>query len=195
MTSLLAAVVRPLAPPPPRVAPRADAPARRHRPSRAASVRAAAASDRSDRSDDAERARLVRRETALALRDELDGVRARARRALARGERLVERAKELGAEAERAMLGRDVDREDQARRALADRKRTRDSIDLTTARCEALAALASRLETAIIVLESAPEDARVDAADALAAAPLPEEARATVRSEAELEREFASLEI
>ena len=108
----------------------------------------------------------IRDEKASALREELDGVRARSRRLLARGGRLVERVAELTAAAERAMDAKDRD-EDEARRLLVERKKVREALDLTMARAEVLQQLASKLETAIIVLEREPiqdeENADADA--------------------------------
>ena len=108
-------------------------------------------------------------EKAKALREELDGVRTRSRRLLAKGDRLVERGVQLKAAAERVMLGNEMNKEEEARGLLVERKKVKDTLDLTTARAEVLAELASKLETAIIVMENATDDEPVDAAQALAA--------------------------
>ena len=113
-------------------------------------------------------ARNMRMEKAKALREELDGVRTRSRRLLAKGNRLIERGVQLKAAAERVMLGNEINKEDEARRLLVERKKVKDTLDLTTARAEVLAELASKLETAIIVLENATDEESVDAAKALA---------------------------
>ena len=114
-------------------------------------------------------ARNMRMEKAKALREELDGVRTRSRRLLAKGDRLVERGVQLKAAAERVMLGNEMNKEEEARGLLVERKKVKDTLDLTTARAEVLAELASKLETAIIVMENATDDEPVDAAQALAA--------------------------
>ena len=126
-------------------------------------------------------ARNMRMEKAKALREELDGVRTRSRRLLAKGNRLVERGVQLKAAAERVMLGNEINKEDEARRLLVERKKVKDTLDLTTARAEVLAELASKLETAIIVLENATDEESVDAAKALAADTLPAAKRASLQ--------------
>ena len=126
-------------------------------------------------------ARDMRMEKAKALREELDGVRTRSRRLLAKGNRLVERGVQLKAAAERVMLGNEINKEDEARRLLVERKKVKDTLDLTTARAEVLAELASKLETAIIVLENATDEESVDAAKALAADTLPAAKRASLQ--------------
>ena len=123
----------------------------------------------------------MRMEKAKALREELDGVRTRSRRLLAKGNRLVERGVQLKAAAERVMLGNEINKEDEARRLLVERKKVKDTLDLTTARAEVLAELASKLETAIIVLENATDEESVDAAKALAADTLPAAKRASLQ--------------
>ena len=123
----------------------------------------------------------MRMEKAKALREELDGVRTRSRRLLAKGNRLVERGVQLKAAAERVMLGNEINKEDEARRLLVERKKVKDTLDLTTARAEVLAELASKLETAIIVLENATDEESVDAAKALAAETLPAAKRASLQ--------------
>lgn len=123
----------------------------------------------------------MRMEKAKALREELDGVRTRSRRLLAKGNRLVERGVQLKAAAERVMLGNEINKEDEARRLLVERKKVKDTLDLTTARAEVLAELASKLETAIIVLENATDEESVDAAKALAADTLPAAERASLQ--------------
>ena len=55
-------------------------------------------------------------EKAKALREELDGVRTRSRRLLAKGDRLVERGIQLKAAAERVMLGNEMNKEEEAAR-------------------------------------------------------------------------------
>ena len=60
-------------------------------------------------------ARNMRMEKAKALREELDGVRTRSRRLLAKGDRLVERGIQLKAAAERVMLGNEMNKEEEAR--------------------------------------------------------------------------------
>ena len=119
---------------------------------RGACTRVFARDDADGASSSSSRAQQIRDEKASALREELDGVRARSRRLLARGGRLVERVAELTAAAERAMDAKDRD-EDEARRLLVERKKVREALDLTMARAEVLQQLASKLETAIIVLE------------------------------------------
>ena len=126
-------------------------------------------------------ARDMRMEKAKALREELDGVRTRSRRLLAKGNRLVERGVQLKVAAERVMLGNEINKEDEARRLLVERKKVKDTLDLTTARAEVLAELASKLETAIIVLENATDEESVDAAKALAADTLPAAKRASLQ--------------
>ena len=126
-------------------------------------------------------ARNMRMEKAKALREELDGVRTRSRRLLAKGNRLIERGVQLKAAAERVMLGNEINKEDEARRLLVERKKVKDTLDLTTARAEVLAELASKLETAIIVLENATDEESVDAAKALAADTLPAAKRASLQ--------------
>jgi len=126
-------------------------------------------------------ARNMRMEKAKALREELDGVRTRSRRLLAKGNRLVERGVQLKDAAERVMLGNEINKEDEARRLLVERKKVKDTLDLTTARAEVLAELASKLETAIIVLENATDEESVDAAKALAADTLPAAKRASLQ--------------
>ena len=123
----------------------------------------------------------MRMEKAKALREELDGVRTRSRRLLAKGNRLIERGVQLKAAAERVMLGNEINKEDEARRLLVERKKVKDTLDLTTARAEVLAELASKLETAIIVLENATDEESVDAAKALAADTLPAAKRASLQ--------------
>ena len=123
----------------------------------------------------------MRMEKAKALREELDGVRTRSRRLLAKGNRLVERGVQLKDAAERVMLGNEINKEDEARRLLVERKKVKDTLDLTTARAEVLAELASKLETAIIVLENATDEESVDAAKALAADTLPAAKRASLQ--------------
>ena len=86
----------------------------------------------------------MRMEKAKALREELDGVRTRSRRLLAKGNRLIERGVQLKAAAERVMLGNEINKEDEARRLLVKRKKVKDTLDLTTARAEVLAELASK---------------------------------------------------
>ena len=60
----------------------------------------------------------MRMEKAKALREELDGVRTRSRRLLAKGNRLIERGVQLKDAAERAMLGNEINKEDEARRLI-----------------------------------------------------------------------------
>ena len=144
---------------------------------RGACTRVFARDDADGASSGSSRAQQIRDEKASALREELDGVRARSRRLLARGGRLVERVAELTAAAERSMDAKDRD-EDEARRLLVERKKVREALDLTMARAEVLQQLASKLETAIIVLEREPiqdeENADADAgADADAASSNP----------------------
>ena len=126
---------------------------------RGACTRVFARDDADGASSGSSRAQQIRDEKASALREELDGVRARSRRLLARGGRLVERVAELTAAAERAMDAKDRD-EDEARRLLVERKKVREALDLTMARAEVLQQLASKLETAIIVLSASPSRRR-----------------------------------
>lgn len=132
-------------------------------------------------------------------------LRGRARRLLSRGSRLVERGAELKAAAERAMI-REVDRdEDEARRLLTERKKIRDTLDLTMARAEVLQELANKIGAAIIVLEhdtnydDDDNDDDNDRSSPSSAAPFtasPSNAQPVkTMSEESLEREFAKLEI
>ena len=123
----------------------------------------------------------MRMEKAKALRRDSTESRTRSRRLLAKGNRLVERGVQLKAAAERVMLGNEINKEDEARRLLVERKKVKDTLDLTTARAEVLAELASKLETAIIVLENATDEESVDVVKALAADTFPAAERASLQ--------------
>jgi hypothetical protein len=166
---------------------------------RRACTRLSARDDADGASSSSSRAQQIRDEKASALREELDGVRARSRRLLARGGRLVERVAELTAAAERAMDAKDRD-EDEARRLLVERKKVREALDLTMARAEVLQQLASKLETAVIVLEREPiqdEDDAIAGAGAGAASSKPTDpSSSSSRPRArDLDAEFRSLEV
>eukprot|EP00740_Mantoniella_antarctica_P010750 CAMPEP_0181379906 /NCGR_PEP_ID=MMETSP1106-20121128/19247_1 /TAXON_ID=81844 /ORGANISM="Mantoniella antarctica, Strain SL-175" /LENGTH=518 /DNA_ID=CAMNT_0023498873 /DNA_START=15 /DNA_END=1571 /DNA_ORIENTATION=+ len=141
----------------------------------------------------------LRLEKASQLRTELEGIQGRSRRLLARGGRLVERGAALKAAAESAMQGMNRD-ENTARRLLTERKKVRDTLDVTMARAEVLQQLSNKIEISIIVLEHATDED--DDADAAATAPAALPASSTLysqplnsMSQESLEKQFSKLEV